>query len=55
MMEIICHYCITPPCHKINLFKRPFRGSRFERFDDAFVLFVSLIFLYPQKILISVR
>ena len=32
----------------INLFKRPFRGSRSERLDDAFVLLVSLIFLYPQ-------
>jgi len=27
----------------------------FERPDDAFVLLISLIFLYPQKILISVR
>jgi len=35
--------------------KRPFRGSRSERLDDASVLLVSLIFLYPQKILISVR
>jgi len=55
VIEVIFHYCTTPPCHKINLFKRPFRGSRFERLDDAFVLLVSLIFLYPQKILISVR
>ena len=35
-IEIIFHYWITSPCHKINLFKRPFRGSRFERLDDAF-------------------
>ena len=48
------HYCATPPCHKISLFKRPFRGSRSERLDHAFVLLVSLIFLYPQEILISV-
>ena len=55
VIEIIFHYCTTPPCHKINLFKRPFRGSRFERLDDAFVLLVSLIFLYPQKIVIFIR
>jgi len=55
VIEVIFHYCITPLCHKINLFKRPFRGSCFERLDDAFVLLVSLIFLYPQKIRISVR
>ena len=42
-------------CHKINVFKNPFQESRFERLDDAFVLLVSLIFLYPQKIHISVR
>ena len=51
VIEVIFHCCTTPPCHKITLFKRPFRGSRFERLDDAFVLLVSLIFLYPQKIL----
>ena len=55
VIEVIFHYCTTPPCHKICLFKRPFRGSRSERIDDASVLLVSLIFLYPQKILISVR
>jgi len=55
VIEIIFHYCTTPPCHKIDLFKRPFRGIRFERLDDASVLLVSLIFLYPPKILISVR
>ena len=54
-IEVISHYCTTPPCHKNELFKRPFRGSCSERLDDAFVLLVSLIFLYPQKILISVR
>jgi hypothetical protein len=53
--EIVFHHCTTPPCHKIDPFKRPFRGSRFERLDDAFVLLVSLIFLYSKKILISVR
>jgi len=53
--EIIFHYCTTPPCHKINRFKRPFRGSCCQRLDDAFVLLVCLIFLDPQKILISVR
>jgi len=55
VIEIIFHYCATPPCHKINLFKRSFWGSRFECLDDACVLLFSLIFLYPRKILISVR
>jgi len=55
IIEVIFHYCTTPPCHKIDLFKRPFRNSHSERLDDASVLLVSLIFLYPQKILISVR
>jgi len=55
VIEIIFHYCTTPPCHTINLFKRPFRGRCFERLDDSLVLLVSLIFLYPQRILISVR
>ena len=57
VIKIVFHYCTMPPCRKINLFKRSLRGSHFERlrFDDAFVLLVSLIFLYPQKILISVR
>ena len=41
LIQVIFHYCTTPPCHKINLFKHPFRGSRFERLDDAFVLLVS--------------
>jgi len=45
VIEIIFHYCTMPPCHKINLFKRPFWGSRFERLDYAFVLLISLIFL----------
>ena len=47
VIEIIFHYYTTPPCTKIDLFKRSFQGSRFERLDDAFVLLVSLIFLYP--------
>jgi len=55
VIEIVFHYCTTPPCYKINLFIRPFRGSHFQRLDDAFVLLISLIFLYPQNILISVR
>jgi len=55
VIQISHHYCTMPPCHRINLFKRPFLGSRFERLDDAFVLLVSLIFLDPRKILISVR
>ena len=54
VIKIVFHYCTTPPCHKINLFKRPLRGSRIERLDDAFVLLVSLIFFDPQEILISV-
>ena len=41
--------------HKVNLLKRPVQGSRFERLDGAFVLLISLIFLNPHKILISVR
>jgi len=28
LFEIVFHYCTTHPCHKINVFKRPFRGSR---------------------------
>jgi len=55
VIQDIFHYCTTPPCHKIDLLKRPFRGSRSERLDDASVLLVSLIFLYPQKSLNSVR
>jgi len=55
VIEVIFHYCTTPPCHKIDLFKRPFQGSHSERLVDASVLLVSLMFLYPQKILISVR
>jgi len=47
--EIVFHYSTTPVCHKIDLVKRPIRGSRFERLDDAFVLLISLIFFYPQK------
>ena len=54
VIEVIFHYCSTPPWQKINLFKRPFRGSRFERLEDAFELLVILIFLYPQRILISI-
>jgi len=55
LIEVIFHSCTTPDSHKINLFKRLFWGSRFERLDDAFVLLISLIFLYLQKIFISVR
>jgi len=55
VLEVNFHYCTSPPCHKIDLFKRPFRGSRSEHLDNASGLLVSLIFLYPQKILISVR
>jgi len=47
VIEIVFQNYTMPPCHKINLFKRPFRGSRFERLDDALVLLISLIFLYP--------
>ena len=55
VIEVIFHYYTTSPCYKIDLLKHPFRGSRSERLDDAAVLLVSLIVLYPQKILISVR
>ena len=27
VITIVFHYCTTPPCHKINLFKRPFLKS----------------------------
>jgi len=55
VIKIIFYYCTTPTCHKIEQFKRPFQGSRFGRLDDAFVLLISLIFLYLQKISTSVR
>jgi len=45
VIEVIFHYCTTTFCHKIKLFQRLFRGSRFERLDDAFVLLVSLILM----------
>jgi len=45
VIESVFHYLTTPPCHKINLFKRPFQGSLFEHLDDAFGLYISLIFL----------
>jgi len=28
VIEIVFHYCTTPPCHQINVFKRPFRGCQ---------------------------
>jgi len=37
VIEIVLHYSTSPLCHKINLFKRSFWGSRFERLDDAFI------------------
>jgi len=49
VIEIVFIYCITPFYHKIDLFKRPFRGSCSKRLDDAFVLLIILIVLYPQK------
>jgi len=55
VLEIVFHYCTTPPFHKTNLFKSPFRGSHFERLDDAFVLLISLIFLYLQNIRLKSR
>jgi len=33
--EIVFHHCTTPSCHKINLFKPPFRNSRFEFLNDV--------------------
>jgi hypothetical protein len=53
--EIILHYCTTPPCHKINLFKRPSWGRRVKHLNDAFMLLISLIFFDHQKIINSVR
>jgi len=55
VIEVIFNYYTTPPCNKIDLFKRPIRGSRSERLDDTSVLLLSLIFLHPQEILISIR
>jgi len=51
----VFHYCTTLHCYKINLYKFVFWGSHFEYIEDAFVMFVSLIFLHPYKILISLR
>jgi len=53
VIEVIFHYCTTPPCHKIDLIKHPFRGSRSECLDDVSVLLVSLILLYPSEIFFS--
>ena len=55
-----CYWNRLPLLHHTSLqqnqsFKRPFQGSRFERLDDAVVLLISLIFLYPPKIDISGR
>jgi len=49
VLEIVFHYCTTPPCQKFNLFKRLFQGRRLERLNNAFVLLISLrvIFLHP--------
>ena len=47
VIEIVFHTCTTLPCLKINLFKRPFRGSHIERLDNAFVLLIRLIFQNP--------
>jgi len=52
VMKIILPYCTTPPCHNIDLFKRPFQGSRFEYLNDAFVLLIGLNFVYLPKVLI---
>ena len=38
--QIVFHYGIISPCHNIYSFKRPFRGSRFERLDNSFVLLI---------------
>jgi len=51
---VIFHYCTRPPWQNFDLLKRPLRGSRSECLDDASVLLISLIFLFPQKILSSV-
>jgi len=55
VIEIVFHCYTTSPYHKINLLQRPFWGIHFQRLNDAFVLLITLIFLYPQNILISVR
>ena len=49
VIKVIFHYCTTPPCLKIDLFKRPFRDSRSERLDNASVLLVSLISFTLRK------
>jgi len=55
-----CYRNCLPLLHHASLLqnwsiKRPFWGSRFELLDDALMLLISLIFLYPHKILISAR
>ena len=50
VIEVSFHYCTTTPCHKIDLFKHPVRGSRYERLDNAVVCLLtsSLFTLNPH-------
>ena len=42
VIEIVFHDYSTPPCHKIDLFKRPFWGSHFEPAPGWYFLCCSL-------------
>jgi len=50
----LLHHAFLPQNYSVQTFIRG-QPPGFERLDDAFVLLIGLIFLYPQKILISVR
>jgi len=55
VIEIVFHTCTMPTCLKINLFKRPFRGSHIERLDNAFVLLIRLFFQNPYFCQMTIR
>jgi len=48
VVEIIFYYCTTPPSYLINRLKPG------QLLTDAFVLFISLTFLFPQETFISI-
>jgi len=55
-MRIYIYTCIYIYIYMyIYIYAYTYINCCFERLDDALVLLVSLTFLYPQKILISVR
>ena len=55
VVNIIFHYCTTPACHKINLFKHPswLWGSRFGCLEDSFVLIASSSFTFRKSSFLS--